>query len=113
MREVLLFCAAAGRGPPLRGRHRQGIVRRADHDLRYGALGRVDAELGGVAGEAVLRIGDMQRPGLRTAHSGGALEIRDVFAARTCELAVKEAFADVAILRPYSHLGINRIANIT
>lgn len=113
MREVLLFCAAAGRGTPVRGRHRQGIVRRADHDLCYGALGRVDAEFGGVAGEAVLRIGDMQHPGLRTAHSGGALEIRDVFAARTCELAVKEAFADVAILRPFSHLGINRIANIT
>ena len=55
----------------------------------------------------------MQRPGLRTAHSGGALEIRDVLAARTCELAVKEAFADVAILRPYIHLGMNRIANIT
>ena len=38
MREVLLFCSAAGRGTPLRGRHRQGIVRRADHDLRYFAI---------------------------------------------------------------------------
>ena len=113
MREVLLLCAAAGRGTPVRGRHRQRIVCGADHDLRYGVFCRVDAEFGGITGEAVLRIGDMQRPGLRTAHSGGALEIRDVLAARTCELAVKEAFADVAILRPYSHLGINRIANIT
>ena len=82
MREVLLFCTAAGRGTPLHGRHRQGIIRRADHDLRYNAFRRVDAELGGVAGEAVLCIGDMQRPGFRTAHSGGALEIRAV--SRSC-----------------------------
>ena len=113
MREVLLFCAAAGRGTPLRGRHRQGVVCCAEDELCHGVFRRVDAEFGSVAGEAVLRIGDIQRPGLRAARSGSAFEVRDVFAARTCELAVKEAFADVAILRPYSHLGINRIANIT
>ena len=60
MREVLLFCAAAGRGTPLRGHHGQGVVCCAEDELRHGALGRVDAEFGGVAGEAVLRIGDMQ-----------------------------------------------------
>ena len=38
MREVLLFCAAAGRGTPLRRCHRQRIVCGADHDLRYFAI---------------------------------------------------------------------------
>ena len=95
MREVLLFCAAAGRGTPLRGRHRQGIVRRADHDLRYGALGCVDAELDGVIGEAVIFVEDIQRPGLQAARSGGAFEVCDALAARAGELAGDKALADV------------------
>ena len=95
MREVLLFCAASGRGTPLRGRHRQGIVRRADHDLRYGALGRVDAEFGGITGERSVSKGDGQHPGLCAARGGGALEVRDVLAACAGELAIDKALADV------------------
>ena len=67
MREVLLFCAAAGRGTPLRGRHRQRIVCGADHDLRYDAFHRVDAELGGVVGKAIACKRDCQLPCFRTA----------------------------------------------
>ena len=95
MREVLLFCAAAGRGTPLRGHHGQGVVCCAEDELRHGALGRVDAEFGGVAGEAVVFIGDGQHPGLCAARSGGALEVRDVFAACAGELAIDKALANV------------------
>ena len=48
MREVLLFCAASGRGTPLRGRHGQGVVCCAEDELRHGVFRRVDAELGGI-----------------------------------------------------------------
>ena len=95
MREVLLFCAAAGRGTPLRGRHRQGIIRRADHELCYDALRCVDAELGGVAGERSVSKGDGQRPGFDAVRRGDKLCIRDVLAACAGELAIDKALADV------------------
>ena len=95
------FCAAAGRGTPLRGRHGQGVVRRADHDLRYGALCCIDAYTRGVAGKAIACKRDCQLPCFRAARRGNTLCVRDMIAACSGELAVKEAFADVDLLRRF------------
>ena len=95
MRGVLLFCAAAGRGTPLRGRHGQGVVCCAEDELRYGALGRVDAEFGGITGERSVSKGDGQRPGFDAVRRGDKLCIGDVLAARSRELTSDKALANV------------------